>query len=449
MRTRRALPFLTSLLSIAPILQSSPPAPAPAPVGDTAPKGLIGVAKSEAERTQRQLRDQILGKLRAYATLHQTVADQGVGFVKSIVDLGADAVPVLLDCLRDAGGGKLDAAFAGPAARALAGIYDKTKNEKLLESVAEIVKSGDAGVRAAILDGLSTLDHKMVVDMVAPLLADPTAALRVLAVKVLGRQRSHPDQIGALLRPLLSQQGAPWPEAIQALDAIGDKQALEPVVALLGKCDEPAFLSAAIHYLGDQGTRTTLPALRTFLLKGPNGVADKTLEQAVDAVEHIGLRDGEARKGAEDLLVDVYKTHANAGIREHAQWHLGAFGNDEARKAWEVPLLKEIAETKKANRSTIDKQIELATVRLHYEDWKGARQALERAKDEDDKKWKETLIQELTYVAWVGDGGKKLGEAEKFLREHVSLDERATLLRDYPCLEKLQQKYPDLFPIKK
>ena len=317
------LELLITLLTAA--LAGPQQAPAPSPVAreGAAPKGLIGIAESEAKRTERMIRDNILGLLRKFEAARETAPDRGEHYLQQIVQYGADATPLLVDMMHGVGTGNIDAVFAGPIARALAAIFEHTKNEAILKNLAEIARQGPVALRAGVLQGLETIDHPLVIDIVTPMLNEQDPALRAQVVAVLGKQKSRAEEVGNLLRPMLKQEGAPWAETLGALQDLGDKGGLDSAQDYLAKSADPTLLAASIRYLAELGGKTSLPALKGLLTHGSPNLADALLKKAVDAVQGIGLRDSDAKKAAEDILVDVFKHHPSYGVRSLACWELG------------------------------------------------------------------------------------------------------------------------------
>jgi hypothetical protein len=444
MPTKSALLLvLTTLAAARPARGDDPPRQ------EGAPKGLIGIAETEAKRTARALREKILGGLRTYGLLRDQAPDRAREQLESIVQYGAEAVPLLLDVLHGVAGGTTDAGFAGPSARALAAIHVRTGNPAILKSMAELVRSGNGAVRAGVLEGLETIDQPMVVEIVGPLLQEQDPALRNQVVRVLGRQRSSAELVSGLLIPLLKQEGVPPLEVLGALHRLGDRGGLETAQALLNKSTDPDLLNVSIRYLDSLGTKGSLPALRVLLnTHGAAHLSDPLLKKAVDAVQQIGLRDSDARKPAEEILVDVFKKHTAFAVRDHARWQLGPYQNDDALKDLEAPVQTAIKDRRFNNSSVADLWIEIAEYRLHFEQWADAMSALNKATAEDEKGLRKQRIEPLKAVSYCGQG--KYPAADKILRA-MTADERYELLEKYPILEKMGKdpKYRDLFPAPK
>lgn len=452
-RPRYVLPWLLSAASCAAtaIAQGSPPAEAPPaetpPVAGGTPRGLLPVAEAEAARSTGAMKERILGMLRNFALQRDTAADRGKGFLDNVVLQGPDAVPLLLDVLRDVDKGSFDAAYAGAAARALCGIFDRTKNKAILASLSEAVQACGPAVKMGALEGLETLDHPQVVEIVAPLLESKDPALRARAVRVLGRQLGSAEIVGAQLRPLLQQQGAPWADVVAALRALGDKSALDLVHGMVAKSEELPLLLAGVGYVGDLGGRTSIEPLRTLLLRPGSTLPETLLKQAVDAVQAIGLRETDAHSPAEQLMVETFKKlrESKKVVSDHARWQLGPYKNDEALKSLEDEIDAAIAMNRRVDQPNTMRYLELAQDRLHFESWGRALDALKKAKEEDSRKLRTTDIDELKAVALCGQG--KYSQAKQLLQE-IHPDRRAELLATYPVLQKMAKdpNYKELFP---
>src|SRR5262249_39191843 len=124
--------------------------PAPANEG-TNGSGLLGIAEKEAARSAKALRDRVLASLRNWTLKHDLEADRGREILASVVNCGPDAVPVLLAFVKAAVAGQGEAAIVQPAAHALAGLFDRTKNAQILHDLCEAVKDGAAPLRVDVL----------------------------------------------------------------------------------------------------------------------------------------------------------------------------------------------------------------------------------------------------------------------------------------------------------
>jgi 3-deoxy-D-manno-octulosonate 8-phosphate phosphatase KdsC-like HAD superfamily phosphatase len=432
--------------------QSPPPDPPratdapPAAIAD-APRGLLAVAEMEAARSARALRDSIRARLRNFAQAQDTAADRGKGLLDSVVTLGPDAVPLLFEVLRDVDRGALDASFAVAAARALCGIYDRTKNKEILAALEKSVLDSGPAVRHGALEGMAQLDDPHVVDIAVPLLAsnDPTLVAR--AVRVLGRQQASAEAVGAQLRPLLQQQGAPLAEVVAALDSLTDLAALDSVHGMVAKADDPALLLACVRYLSRHGTRASVAPLGKLLLRAEGPLSEVLLKQGVDAVQVIGLRHSDAQAGAIDLLLEAWRKLRSSKIEvsNYARWQLGPFKNEEALKSLEDEVEEAIANNKKMRSSNLGRYIELAKDRLRFEAWGKAVSALDKASDEDTRKNRIDEIKELRAVALYGQGKPTGAEA---LFHEMAIERRLALLQEYPILQKMarEPRFKDLFP---
>jgi hypothetical protein len=140
------------------------------------------------------------------------------------------------------------------------------------------------------------------------------------------------------------------------------------------------------------------------------------------------------------------KLHTNVNVREHALWALGPYQNADALKKLEEPILKDVDANRRSNpaRSNLNNYVQLAESRLQFESWTKAIDALKKAREEDDKQFRATYIEELTSVALCGLD--KFDQSRKIL-EKLSPEERVKLLGLYPVLEKMAKdpKYRDLF----
>lgn len=429
---------------------AEPAAPAPAtpaaPAADERPRGLLGIAEAESQRAAVAMRERIRVMLRNFTSQRETAADRGKGFLDTVVLLGPDAVPLLLEVMREVDRGTLDAAYAGAAARALCGIFERTHAKSILASLAETVRSGGAGVQAGALEGLEQLDHAQVIEIVAPLLEVGDPALRGRAVRVLGRQQSSASLVGGLLLPLLAQQGAPWTETVQALHALGEKSALEPVQQFLAKSEDSSLLLAGVRYVADLGGRATIPALRALLLRQGTNLPETLLKQAIDSAQSIGLRETDAHSGAEELLLEVFKKlrESRKPVSDYARWQLGPFGTEEALKSFEDEINDALAVNKRLGQPNTSRYLELAEDRLQFGAWSKAIDALNRAKDEDSRRLRSGDIEELRAVALCGQG--KFPAAERILQT-VHPDQRQALLQRFKVLEKMakHKDYKELF----
>jgi len=445
---RMILDLFLMLPAAAPAPQEAPaPEAAPAAEEGAAPRSLLAIAEIEAERSRRLLKERINGSLRSYALARDTAADRGRSHLEAIVQSGADAVPLLLDLLRGVGSGATDASFAGPSARALSGIFDRTRSVAILKGLADIVRSGSGTVRAGVLEGLESLDHPMVIEIVGPLLSEQDPALRTQVVRVLGRQKSSAEFVGKLLRPLLAQEGAPFAETLRALLELGDRGGLEAAQGWVARTSDPLLLGESIRYLAELGGKAQLPALSDLLTRSTQNPPDSALKRAVDAVQRIGLREVDARKDAEYILLQVFKRHSSFGVRDWARWQLGPFQNSEALKSLEDQIGATIRANDRSGRggNNADAYLSLAEYRVQFEQWDKAVEALKKAQSEDEKGLRAQSIEPLRAVALCGMD--KYAAAEKILRT-LTADECADLLKRHPVLERMLKdaKYRDLFP---
>ena len=444
--------LLLPLLAAALPAQDAPPATPTEPprAASEAPRGLLAVAEAESARSARALRDSIRVKLRSFAQSQDTAADRGKGVLDSVVILGPDAVPLLLEVLRDVDRGALDASFAGAAARALCGIYERTKNREILAALEKAVQESGPAVRHGALDGLAQLDDSHVVDIAVPLLAGGDPLLVARAVRVLGRQQASAESVGAQLRPLLTQQGAPLAEVVAALDSLSDLEALDAVHGMAAKADDPGLLLACVRYLAHHGTRASVPPLGKLLLRPEGALSEVLLKQCVDAVQTVGLRHSDAQAGAIDLLLETWRKlrTSKLEVANHARLQLAPFKNEEALRSLEDEVETAIATNKKMKQSNVGRYIELARYRLRFEAWGKALSALDKATDEDTRRNRIDEIKELRAVALYGQG-KPTG-AEAILHE-VPIERRLALLQEYPVLQKMarEARFKDLFPTAK
>lgn len=425
---------------------SAPASNDPRPAAD-APRGLLGIAEKEAARSSRALRESILGKLKKFAETQETAADRGKTLLDAVVTLGPDAVPLLLEVLRDVDRGALDSSFAGAAARALCGIFERTRSKEILARLDAAVKGSGPAVKQGALDGLAQLDHPQVIEIVAPLLASGDATLVARAVRVLGHQQSSAETVAPQLRPLLDQQGAPLADVVTALDALGDTVALDSIHGLAAKSEDPVVLLACVRYLSRLGTRASIAPLGKLLLRPEGALPETLLKQGIDAVQGIGLRLSDAHAGAEELLLDVYKKlrATRTTVSTYARWQLGPYKTDDALKSLEDELEQAIAANKRMNQSNVARYIDLAKARLRFEAWNKAVSALDKAKDEDTRRNRTDDIEQLRAVGFCGQA--KYSAAEKLLQE-IDPKLRLELLQEYPVLQKMarEPRYKELFP---
>jgi hypothetical protein len=285
----------------------------------------------------------------------------------------------------------------------------------------------------------------MVIEIVRPMLKEQDAALRAQVVRVLGNQKSNAAIVGPLLKDLLKEEGAPWAEALSALLTLGDRGGIDMAQGWVAKSSDPLLLGVSIRYLGELGGKQALPVLSKLVMHGPPNLSDATLKKAIEAVQSIGLREEDAKKPAEDILVEIFKRHTSQAIKDCACWELGPFQNDEALKSLEQKVQENIKANKQSGREkNPDLLIELAENRLRFEQWGKAFEALNKAQSEDDKGLRAQMIEPLCAVALCGD--QKLEKAKKILLT-MSMDDRVELLGRYPVLEKMAKdpKYRDLF----
>ena len=429
------------------------PAPAPAQAGapsakvDPAPeKGLLAIAEHEAERSSKMLRDRILGSLRQWVLQHELAADRGKSLIDSIVSSGPDAAPVLLGFVETAAAGKGDASIVQPAARALVGLAAKTQNGKLLKSLADATKGAPASIRTDVLAAFETTDDEVVVAYAAPMLDDETPTVVNAAVRALGQQKSRAAEVAKLLRPQFQKEKGPKVELLRALFALGDKPSVDLALSVLGGSQEAPLVTIALKFASTYGGKSALGPLEALLgACRASAFDDALLRLAVDAVQSIGLREVDSRSRAQEILLTCMNKHPSPSVRDQACWQLGPFVNEAALKRLEDPVLKDIALNSKQtpSRSNASNYVNLAEYRLRFEQWSSAIEALNKAKLEDDKGFRAKNIESLRAVALCGQD--KLPAAKKIL-DTLTPEERANLLNTYPVLEKLQQKYRDLFP---
>src|SRR5262249_41953711 len=155
----------------------------------------------------------------------------------------------------------------------------------------------------------------------------------------------------------------------------------------------------------------------------PSSFDDTLLKVVVEAVQQIGLREIDAKRRAEEILVLCMKNHPNVNVRDRALWTLGPYQNAEALKKLEEPFLKDIDANRRSSpaRSNLTNFITLAESRLQFEAWTKAIEALNKAKDEDDKQFRASWIESLRAVALCGLD--KFDQARKIL-DKLSPEER-------------------------
>ena len=432
---------------------AAPSDPAAKPEGEappdqgTKPGGLLGIAEREATRSAKVLRDRILASLRNWTQKHDLEADRGREILLSVVNCGPDAVPVLLSFVRAAVAAKGEAAIVQPAARALAGLFDRTKNPQILHDLTEAVKDAPAPIRVDVLIALESIDHKIVYDFACPQLGDESVSVRGAAVRALGKQKSHAAEVAKLLRAHLQTDKAVWIESLRALYGLGDKSSVDLAQSKLATSQDAQLVAVALRTVADFGGKAALAPLDSLLdANRPTSFDDTLLKVVVDAVAKIGLREIDAKRRAEEILVACMKNHSNVNVRDRALWTLGPYQNAEALKRLEEPMQKDIDANRRSNpaRSNLTNFIQLAESRLQFEAWTKAIEALKKAREEDDKQLRATWIESLTAVALCGSD--KFDQARKIL-EKLSVEERVKLLASYPVLEKMARdpKYRDLF----
>jgi plasmid stability protein len=452
MRTPLGVVLLFALFRQAPA-QSAKPEPVPGPdhaaPAEPAPqKGLLGIAEREAARSSKLLRDRILGSLRQWVLQHEGTADRGRSLIESVVNGGPDAAPVLLGFVNAAAAGQGEASIVQPAARALVGLVDRTHNEKLLHELAEATKGAPPAIRIDVLAAFETIDHRTVVDYAAPMLDDENPMVRVAAVRALGQQKSHAAEVAKLLRPQLQKEKGPSVDALRALHDLGDKQSVDLAQGVLGSSQDVQLVGVALRFVSDFGGKGALAPLELLLDPNrPSPFDDALLKQAVDAVQKIGLREIDAKTKASEILVNCMNKHPAPNVRDRACWQLGPYQSADALKRLEDPVAKDILANSKASpsRSNTNNFINLAEFRLRFEAWSKAMDALKKAKEEDDRGFRTSYIENLKAVAYCGLD--KFEPARKILVETVSPEERMKLLSEYPILEKMARdsKYHDLF----
>jgi HEAT repeat protein len=454
MRTPLGVVLLIALAPTAPA-QTAKPAAAPEPdhaahADPSSQKGLLGIAEREATRSTKLLRERILGALRTWVLQHDLAADRGKGLIESVVNNGPDAAPVLLAFVNAAVAGQGEASIVQPAARALVGLVDRTHNAQLLQSLCDATRGAAPTLRIDVLAAFETIDHRAVVDYATPMLDDENPAVRVAAVKALGRQKSHAADVAKLLRPQLQKEKGAAVEALRALHDLDDKQSVDLAQAALSSSQDAQLVGVALRFVSDFGGKGALAPLELLLDPNrPTNFDDALLKQAVDAVQKIGLREIDSKGRAAEILVNCMKKHPVPSVRDRACWQLGPYQSEIALKNLEDPVLKDIVANTKAtpSRSNLNNYIELAEFRLRFEAWSKAIEALKKATTEDEKGFRTSFIEKLRAVAYCGT--EKIEQALKILN-NVTPEERVTLLNDYPVLEKLARdpKYHDLFTIK-
>jgi HEAT repeat protein len=437
-----------------PVPVVAPTDPAAKPEGEappdegTKPGGLLGIAEREAARSAKVLRDRILASLRNWTLKHELEADRGRDILLSVVNCGPDAVPVLLSFVRAAAAAKGETAIVQPAARALAGLFDRTKNNpQILHDLTEAVKDAPAPIRVDVLIALEGIDHKIVYDFACPQLGDESVSVRGAAVRALGKQKSHAPEVAKLLRAHLQTDKGVWIEALRALYGLGDKSSVDLAQSVLATSQDAHLVAVALRTVAEFGGKAALSPLEPLLdANRPSSFDDTLLKVVVDAVAKIGLREIDAKRRAEEILANCMKLHTNVNVREHALWALGPYQNADALKKLEEPILKDVDANRRSNpaRSNLNNYVQLAESRLQFESWTKAIDALKKAREEDDKQFRATYIEELTSVALCGLD--KFDQSRKIL-EKLSPEERVKLLGLYPVLEKMAKdpKYRDLF----
>jgi HEAT repeat protein len=435
----------------APVVAPSDPAAKPEgeapPDQGTKPAGLLGIAEREAARSSKVLHDRILASLRNWTLKHEIEADRGREILLSVVNCGPDAVPVLLSLVRTAVAAKGEAAIVLPAARALAGLFERTKNPQILHDLTEAVKDAQAPIRVDVLVALEPIDHKIVYDFACPQLGDESVSVRGAAVRALGKQKSHAAEVAKLLRAHLQTDKAVWLESLRALYGLGDKSSVDLAQSVLATSQDAQLVAVALRTVADFGGKAALAPLDSLLdANRPSNFDDTLLKVVVEAVAKIGLREIDAKRRAEEILVACMKSHSSVNVRDRALWTLGPYQNAEALKRLEDPILKDVDANRRSNpaRSNLTNYILLAESRLQFETWSKAIDALKKAREEDDKQFRTREIESLTAIAL--SGLDKFDQARKIL-EKFTVEERVKLLGDYPVLEKMARdpKYRDLF----
>jgi len=266
-------------------------------------------------------------------------------------------------------------------------------------------------------------------------------------VRALGKQKSHAAEVAKLLRAHLQTDKRVWIEALRALYGLGDKSSVDLAQSVLATSQDAHLVAVALRTVADFGGKAALSPLEPLLdANRPSSFDDTLLKVVVDAVAKIGLREIDAKRRAEEILANCMKLHTNVNVREHALWALGPYQNADALKKLEEPILKDVDANRRSNpaRSNLNNYVQLAESRLQFESWTKAIDALKKAREEDDKQFRATYIEELTSVALCGLD--KFDQSRKIL-EKLSPEERVKLLGLYPVLEKMAKdpKYRDLF----
>jgi HEAT repeat protein len=434
-------------LGVALLLALPRQTPSPSEKGDPpADKGLLGIAEREAARSAKLLQDRTRDLLRQWVMQHQLAADRGKSFIDAVVNSGPDAAPLLLGFVNVAAAGQGDASIVQPAARALVGLAAKTQNQKLLKSLADATKGAPASIRADVLAALESIDDEIVVAYASPMLDDETPNVVTAAIRALGQQKSRAAEVAKLLRPQFQKEKGSPVELLKALYILGDRPSVDLALGALGGSQDPQLVTISLQFAATYGGKNALGPLEALL--GPNRASnldDALLRLAVDAVQTIGLREIDSKSRAQEILVSCMNKHPSPSVRDRACWQLGPYLNDAALKRLEEPVLKDIAANSKAtpSRPNTSNYINLAEYRLRFESWSKAIEALNKAHDDDEKGFHAREIDKLRAVALCGQD--KLPAAKKIL-ETLTAEERAGLFSSYPVLEKLLQKYRDLFP---
>lgn len=436
-------------LGVALLLAFPRQTPSPSEKGDPpAEKGLLGVAEREAARSAKLLHDRIRDLLRQWVMQHELAADRGRSLIESVVNMGADATPVLLGFVNVAAAGQGDASIVQPAARAVVGLAGKTQNLKLLKSLAEATKGSPASIRADVLAALESIDDEIVVAYASPMLDDETPQVVTAAIRALGQQKSHAAEVAKLLRPQFQKEKGSPVELLKALYVLGDRQSVDLALGVLGGSPDPQLVAIALQFAATYGGKNALGPLEALL--APNRASsldDALLRLAVDAVQTIGLREIDSKSRAQEVLVSCMSKHPSASVRDRACWQLGPYQNEAALKHLEEPVQKNIIANSKTtpSRSNASNFLSLADYRCRFEAWSKALEPLNKAEQEDDKNFYKREIAKYRAVAYCGL--EKFSQAKKCL-DDLTAEERATLLSTYPVLEKMarEPKFRDLFP---
>lgn len=206
-----------------------------------------------------------------------TMADALGRIAQGSAELTSELLPALKGLAED----RVEAVRAAAMRQVAALLDSKTPLEDLQTLVQGALTTGTAAVKAASLEGLSTLSDpstlRSYAEAILALLKDTDGAVRIAAARALGRLGNLGADAGEAISALASQLSDDLPAvrvaALNALAEFGDKaaKALPAILAALGSGAEGVREAAilALSKLGDVA-RSAIPALRALAIGDSN-----------------------------------------------------------------------------------------------------------------------------------------------------------------------------------